>query len=287
MSKLFLSTEKIVQTFETLKGLVDGISADKIIKDSEVKSLKMWLNNHAYLEKRRPFNEVINIVKDAIADHKLTEDELSDIRYVCTNFLKSYDSSGIGHLQGLASGISSDGELNEIEWSALTKWLGEHPYLKGSWPYDEINVLVTKHREANALSDEERNIVIHYFNDFCGFNKNAALTHPLNEPNKAITGICAICPDVDIFEKVFCLTGESKKYSRDELTDKIFECGGIYKNGMSTLVDYLVICSEGSPMWIYSCYGRKVERAIEMRKQGHHIQIIHEFDLLDALEDAA
>ncbi|WP_374030021.1 BRCT domain-containing protein [Bdellovibrio bacteriovorus] len=287
MKNLFFSREKIVQTFETLQGLIDGIRADGKIKNEEVIALKSWVKAHNYLEMRRPFNDIINIVKTAVSDHVLSEDEILDIKYVCKKFLDTYGGSKMGHLHGFASGIASDGELNEVEWKSLAKWIHTYDYLRGSWPYDEINALVHKHRSTLDLSSEEKEIIIYYFNDFCGLNKNSSLTHPLNEPNKPITGICAVCPDIEVYERTFCLTGESKKYSRDEITDKIFECGGIYKNDMSNLIDYLVVCSEGSPMWIYSCYGRKVEKAIAMRKAGHPIQIIHEFDLLDALEDAA
>ncbi len=285
--KLFLSQQKIQQTFETLLGLIDGICADNTIKSSEINALKSWVEMHEYLKYRSPFNEIIKIVKPAITDGILTNEEIKDIRYVCVNVLKNYNAFDIGRLHGLASGIASDGDLNELEWNTLKIWLRESSYLKGSWPYDEINTLVTKHQRAEALSIQEKEIVIYYFNDFCGLNKNLSLTHPLNEPNMPITGICAICPEVEVFEKVFCLTGESRKYPRKEIADKIIEYGGSYKNDVSGLVDYLVVCSEGSPMWIYSCYGRKVEAAIAMRKEGHRIQIIHEFDLWDYFEDVA
>lgn len=51
----------------------------------------------------------------------------------------------------------------------------------------------------------------------------------------------------------------------------------------SKKVDYLVIGAEGNPCWSYACYGRKVERAVELRKEGLRIMIVHERDFHDAL----
>ena len=50
-------------------------------------------------------------------------------------------------------------------------------------------------------------------------------------------------------------------------------------------MDYLVIGAEGNPCWSYACYGRKVERAVELRKEGLRIMIVHERDFHDALVD--
>ncbi|HPN82790.1 MAG TPA: NAD-dependent DNA ligase, partial [Spirochaetota bacterium] len=47
--------------------------------------------------------------------------------------------------------------------------------------------------------------------------------------------------------------------------------------------DYLVVGSGGSPYWAFSCYGRKVERAMNLRRDGHPVSIVHESDFWDAL----
>lgn len=287
MNKLFLSTEKIAQTFGMLDGLIKGICADEKIKPSELEALKAWIAQHSYLQNRQPFNEILGLIKEALSDNILTEEELGDIQYVCGNILKNYDSGRIGELLGMVGGIAADYELHEKEWTVLKEWLVNNRSLRGSWPYDEIECLTTKHRTLDKLTKQENEIILAYFNDFCRFNGNQSLTHPLNELGVAITGICAVCPEIEIEEKVFCLTGESRKYLRKEVADKIHAFGGFYRNTLSGLTDYLVVCTQGSPMWIYSCYGRKVENAIAMRKSGHRIQIVHENDLWDYFEDAA
>ncbi len=50
-------------------------------------------------------------------------------------------------------------------------------------------------------------------------------------------------------------------------------------------MNHLVVGGDGNPCCSYACYGRKVEKAIELRKTGAEIVIVHEFDLHDAIED--
>ena len=57
-------------------------------------------------------------------------------------------------------------------------------------------------------------------------------------------------------------------------------------SGPGKRVDYLVIGADGNPCWAFACYGRKVEKAVELRKSGVRIMIIHESDFHDAVLDA-
>lgn len=281
-----------MQTFGTLQGLIDGISADNKILPKEVEALRHWVKTHDHISNRPPFAEIIDTIKVALADNKITDSELKDIRYVCQKVMSTFSPSKsnanqIQKLHGVASGIAADGDLNPFEWTYLKNWITENSQLKGSWPFDEIEALTNKHMSADLLSNAEKEVILHYFNDFCGFNGNPAITHPLSEPGIAITGICAFYPDIIIPEKTFCLTGTSKKHPRNKIIEKLLLSGGRYKEDISKQVDYLIVCSEGSSMWTYSCYGRKVEDAVNLRKQGHSILIVHEFDLWDAFEEAA
>lgn len=293
MKNFYLSKAKILQTFETLNGLIDGIEADKKIHPKEINALRHWIKEHDQARSRRPFDEIIRTIKTALRDNVISDSELQNIRFVCNKVLSTFDlkttpgTAQIQRLHGIASGITADGEIHPKEWTYLSKWIQENTMLKGSWPYDEIEALTTKHLRSEELNRSEREVILYYLNDFCGFNGNSALTHPLNEPGKAITGICAICPEIEFVNKTFCFTGESKKYPRQKIIDLILSQGGQYKDNISKMIDYLIVGADGSSMWSYSCYGRKVEAAVNLRKQGHNILIIHEFDFWDSLEDAA
>lgn len=284
----FLSKSKVLQVFSTLSGLIEGVSADNIIKKEEVAALRNWLETNRKTVSRPPFSEVVNVIENSLADDKITEEELHDIRYVCKNVISTFgqaDDIKIQNLHGIASGIASDGLINSDEWSYLDNWIDNNPALKGTWPFDEIQALTKKHKKFEKISPSEMEIIVHYLNDFSGLNQNKTLTHPLNEPSMSITEICAECKDIQLKGKTFCITGESIKYSRAQIKDILSEHDGFFKSNISKSVDYLIVCSDGSPYWKFSCYGRKVEAAIALKKSGSEIEVINEVDLWATIEN--
>lgn len=48
-----------------------------------------------------------------------------------------------------------------------------------------------------------------------------------------------------------------------------------------TFIIWLDEMEKGNPCWAYACYGRKIEKAMELRKKGAQILIVHEADFLD------
>ena len=73
---------------------------------------------------------------------------------------------------------------------------------------------------------------------------------------------------------------------RSEFEMKIAALGGIPHPRVTKDLNYLVIGSCGNPCWAYACYGRKVEMAMRLRREGSRLMIIHENDLWDAMMDA-
>ena len=76
-----------------------------------------------------------------------------------------------------------------------------------------------------------------------------------------------------------------KSDSRESLKNKIEQLGGIPTDSLTKKTDYLIVGDNGNPAWAFSCYGRKVEKAINLRKEGHTIMLVHEFDFYDVLND--
>jgi NAD-dependent DNA ligase len=73
--------------------------------------------------------------------------------------------------------------------------------------------------------------------------------------------------------------------NRDVLKERITQLGGIPTDSVSKKTDYLIVGDNGNPAWAFSCYGRKVEKALQMRKEGHTIVMIHEFDFFYIVDD--
>src|SRR6187431_3677078 len=100
---------------------------------------------------------------------------------------------------------------------------------------------------------------------------NKTIVNPIVKENSSIVGVCSVCPEILFEGASFCLTGKSHRYVRKDFESLILSLGGFVSGSVSKNINYLVIGSEGNPSWAYACYGRKVEMAVQLRKQGHKI----------------
>jgi NAD-dependent DNA ligase len=83
----------------------------------------------------------------------------------------------------------------------------------------------------------------------------------------------------------FCITGTLQRGSRSQTQNDIIKLGGFITSTVTHKTNYLIVGDNGNPAWAFSCYGRKVEAAVKLRKSGHRIMIIHEFDFSDIVDD--
>ena len=85
--------------------------------------------------------------------------------------------------------------------------------------------------------------------------------------------------------KLFCFTGESYRAKRAEIAETITRLGGKVRSSVSAKTDYLIVGNAGNPCWAYACYGRKIEEAVSLRREGASIVIVNETDFWDAVDD--
>jgi NAD-dependent DNA ligase len=185
-------------------------------------------------------------------------------------------------LHGLLQGIIADGQLNKEELVGLQNWLGEHDHLRRVWPYDEIESLLMSKLSDGIVDQTEQRMLIAFLQDFCELkpeNTNGEVQH-------AVSSVCAVCPDIEFEGQEFAITGSSDRMKRSEFEKKIAALGGVPHPRVTKDLDYLVIGAAGNLCWAYACYGRKVEMAMKLRREGSQLMIIHENDLWDAIMDA-
>lgn len=273
----------------SLLGLVEGISIDANINENEVGFLQAWLDDHQINSGKHPFNELFPVVAQAVADGVLTEEEKDDITWLCKRLTSAeYFNAATADMQklhGIVAGIASDGEISIEEINGLSVWLEEHEHLKQCWPYDEIESLVTSVLADKKIDHEEHDMLMSFFGEFVSILDNKTIMSPALLEGSNVVGICSVCPEISFVNTSFCLTGQSYKYTRTEFEEIISSLGGKSASCVSKKVNYLVVGSEGNPCWAYACYGRKVEKAVELRKAGYPIVIVHENDFHDAVLD--
>ncbi|MBP7283870.1 MAG: BRCT domain-containing protein [Leptospiraceae bacterium] len=233
----------------------------------------------------------MEILKLAIEDKVLSSEEKKDIIWMCNKFKTKniyYDiiTSDIQILQGIFHGIMADGKVSTEEIKGLKSWAFENEHLKGTYPYDELCSLIITILKDGKVDENEEKILKVFFSEFIDIENSKNIN--LEEINKlksqiTIQGICSLDPEIIIEEKKFCFTGASKKAKRMEFKSIVEEKGGFFFDNIRKDIDYLIIGNAGNPCWAYTCYGRKVEEAKNLRQNGFPIQIVNEIDFWDFL----
>jgi NAD-dependent DNA ligase len=286
----FTTKARVDKAVNSLLGIVEGIAIDGKISPLEIEYLNIWLEDKRAFRDRHPFSELVPVVEQALQDGVLTDEEKDDIQWLCRKLSSTqfYDrvTADLQRLHAVVGGVVADITITEQELRGLSDWIEEHDHLRGCWPYDEIGSLVTTVLADGKIDDQEHEILFRYFSEFVALLDSKVVTNaPLQTPD-SIVGLCASCPEIEFAGKTFSFTGASARYSRSKLTELVQAMGGSVAPGPGKKVDYLVIGADGNPCWAYACYGRKVEKAVELRKAGVKIMLIHENDFHDAVLDA-
>ena len=262
----------------------------RILTQRKFRFLNDWLLAHNDVQHRHPFNELIPLVQNALADRRLTQDEKDDISWLCQRLSNDtgytdFVSASMRHLHGILGGIAADGKILPAELKGLQDWLSEHSELRTCWPFDEIDSIVTTVLADQKIDRKEHKSLLELFSGFVESSDKHTLAMAPIKINGTVVGICAVDPAIIFSGKIFCITGASKKYSRADFAELITRMGGVFTNSMSKKVRYLIVGGDGNPCWQYSCYGRKVEAAMTLRQSGINVVIVHENDFHDAVAD--
>lgn len=285
----YAGRSRIDKSVNSLLGIVEGISIDGKINDDEVHFLNLWLSEHQDVQSKHPFNELVPLVDEAVADGVLSDEERLDIIWFCERLRSTefFDqtTADLQRLHGIVGGIAADGKVTEDELKGLSLWLENHDHLRTCWPYDELDSIVTAVLADHRIDAEEQKMMMSFFSEFVSILDDRTLTNPVLLEKNTVEGVCAACPDITFEGSMFCFTGASNLYSRTDFFEVVQRMGGAVATSVTKKINYLVIGAEGNPCWAYACYGRKVEKAVQLRKQGMSLLIIHENDFHDAVAE--
>jgi NAD-dependent DNA ligase len=289
--KIYTAKAQSDKAISTLKGILLGINLDGTVNEKEINELHKWVISNNELIRRNPFNEFMTIIEQTISNKIPMKETIDDLYWLCKkydkqNFYYNAVTADLQTLQGLCHGILSDGIINEKEIFDLNNWLEENEHLSTYYPYDEIRSLILSIVSDNKVDEEEKIVLKAYFNQFIQLSDEATDKQIKDETSEIhISGLCTSEPNVTFPGKTFCITGVLKRGNREELQNDIKKLGGIPTDSVNKKTDYLIVGDNGNPAWAFSCYGRKVEKALNLRKEGHTIMLIHEFDFADIVDD--
>jgi len=285
----FTSKARLDKSVNSLVGLVEGIAVDGRINQREIEFLNLWLGDHQEVKRLHPYNELYPVVENAVSDGILTSEEKDDILWLCERLSSKnyYDevTADMQRLHAALAGVASDGAITEEELRGLSAWLQEHEHLRQCWPYDEVDGLITGVLKDERIDDREHEELKHFFSEFIAILDDRTISRPKALQGKTMQGVCAVTPALTFRGQTYCFTGASNKYTREQFSEVVIKLGGEVLSTVSPRLNYLVIGANGNPCWAYACYGRKVERAVELRRTGARLLLVHEHDFHDAVAD--
>lgn len=255
---------KLATSINTLYGIIKGISCDGIIDNKEIEKLKSWVEENRIYKQYLLFNRIINKIEGILSDNIITNYERIELEQLVTsiNSSKMYNESTLSLqiLNGILDGITYNQEVNQKEIDSLNLWLKQNDYLKDVYPYDKVLIEVNNVLEDRVLTEKEGKYILSIFNE---------IVHPdLNNDET-----------IDFNGKTFCLTGEFKYSTKQEISKKLQELGAIEKSGVSSKLNYLIIGGVGSDAWKFGKIGGKQAKAQELNEKDANIKIIDEDSL--------
>jgi hypothetical protein len=188
--------------------------------------------------------------------------------------LENNVSKAIDQLSGICSGILADGIVSEQEAAFFAEWVRKFAPFEPVWPFTDILARVERIFADGRCDDEEREELKGVMRALCGYTaepmpaETYSTTLPLDTP----------LPDPILFPgRVFTITGKFAFGTRRKVMEAIEGRGGTPSDSAPTRDShYLVIGVFASRDWYNTNYGRKIERAVELRESRSGIAIISE-----------
>lgn len=268
----------------TLKGILDGIHADKCLTDLEEVYLRAWKDNDAFDLKDGDFVDIHEQIEDILEDGVITTSELEDIQEMLQDVLTygQIDDFGyegtVNHLLGFLSGISADDTLCDTEIEKLTSLLNKDENLISKWPANAIKKRLDTILADGIVDEEERKDLLSLIKAISGQSLlETGLAYGMSA-DFSTTHDGRIC----LNGKKICFTGKFLSGSRKAQEQKAIEQGVEVKKNVAKELDILVLGAVASRDWRFMSYGRKIESVLTFREEGHKIEIINE-ELWDAL----
>ncbi|MEN9786405.1 MAG: ligase [Pseudomonadota bacterium] len=284
-------TARVNKALNALCGVLSGVVADGELHVRERAALGAWLDEHDDVRLLAPFDELMPRVRQVVVDDgdvNATAELVADISWLAEHLRHHDVAMAIGHvdaLQGLLGGIAMDGVLVDAEIALLRDWLEHHAHLATAWPFDEVYALLTAAGRDGRIDEDERASLLNYFSQFTRLSSHRAVDPLHLEVASSTVGVCSAQPEVRFASHEFCFTGAFARFERKQLQAVVERLGGRVSDRVGRTCNFVVVGGAGNPCWVHACYGRKVEQAVRLRREGIPVVLVHERDFMDALWD--
>ncbi len=286
---VFTGPARVEKNMRMLEGILKGIAVDGVIRPGEAEAVNAWCQRHSDIAHREPFKQVVEALKSAMSDGVLTDEERTDLLWMCKQVETdeggyfSAITADLQRLHGMLGGIAADKVIEPRELRGIARWMEDYEHLKGHWPFDEIDAVITKVMADGTIDAQEHRFLLDFCKEFMSWRPSLLLEKA--DDDLIRHGVCAAQPQIIFPERTFCFTGKSTRVTRVAFEQLVAKLGGVAQPNVTEHLHYLVVGDYGNAAWAFSCYGRKIAKAMGYRKCGHTIVIAHELDFWDAVEN--
>jgi hypothetical protein len=281
LSQAFSFSKEKERAMNGLKGILSGIVADKQLNEKEFLFLDSWLKSQQYLAEDADVVKILQQVGDILEDGQIRPPELDIMLGSIEEIVSARNAAepGVGQVEelvGFLTGVASDGVLNDQEVGALSDWLDQNESVKDIWPASVIVNRLNNVLEDGIITEEERQDLLQTVNQVTG---NSAPEDDISYESSTEVWEDEI-DSMEIIGKTFCLTGEFVSGDRSAVDTMLRLRGAEISPNVNKSVDYLVIGTLASRDWLYTSHGRKIEKALLLKREDVKITVITERTLL-------
>lgn len=180
------------------------------------------------------------------------------------------DDRAVNELIGLAHGLMADGKIDQGEAEYLRHWLATNVLVTDNPLIGCLLDRVSSYLEDGVLDEDEAADLFDALHQFTGGQSGIdglqmATKLPIDKP----------VPEIVIPGRRFCFTGTFAFGSRKDCEKAVKELGGS-AGSLNRSTEYLVIGVYATGSWAHSSFGRKIEKAIDLKQAGCPVAILGE-----------
>ena len=260
-----------------LRGLLQGVVADKKLGSQELLFLDAWLRSQQRLDSGDVV-DLLDLISDILADGVVTADELDELQELINDIIKYGEASSIeveasiNELLGLLSGIVADGEVTKSELHSLKDWLEKNDQIADHWPANEITNRIRQVLADGIITPDELEDLRDTLKHICG--------HEFDESGSADGGVAEVFSDdpadFDHDGQTMCFTGKFVCGTRSAVENVAKERGANIVKNVTKKTNVLVIGTIASRDWRFTSHGRKIEKALSLQRDEVPIVILSE-----------
>jgi NAD-dependent DNA ligase len=188
------------------------------------------------------------------------------------------DDRQVSEVIGIAHGIIADGEVNQAEANYLNKWLDAREQVTDNPVIRLLNNRLRRFLADSVLDADEAADLLMTLTAFAGGDFEAGeITKATSLP------LCDPAPTM-VFQGVsICFTG-TFAFGTRKACEAAAEALGAVPGSLTAKTRYLVIGTYATDSWSQSAFGRKIEKAVEMRGEGKPIRIVGETHWIEQMK---